>query len=411
MTRRTAVTGIGVVAPNGIGTEAYWKSTLQGQTGIRPLARFDASRYEIKFAGEVDGFNPTDYIDQRIIVQTDRWTWMALAATQMALQDAAFDPAQGQPYKMSVITASSSGGNEFGQREIQSLWGKGPIFVGAYQSIAWFYAATTGQISIKYGMKGPCGVVISEGAGGLDALALARRNIQRQTDVAISGGAEAPLTPYAITCLTRNSYVSRSADARTAYAPFDAKACGYVPGEGAAILLLEELEHARQRGTHVYGEIVGYASTHDAYHDSKPSPDHCHYARAMALALKNAEIAPEEVDVIFADAGGTLDLDVLEVRAIHQVFGAHAARIPVTTPKSMVGRLSAGGAALDVATALLCMRDGLISPTINLSERAAGCDLNLVHGEALRQLVHTALVVQRGFGGFNSAMVLRKHGI
>ena len=137
---------------------------------------------------------------------------MALAATQMALKDAAFDPAQGQPYKMSVITASSSGGNEFGQREIQNLWGKGPIFVGAYQSIAWFYAATTGQISIKYGMKGPCGVVISEGAGGLDALALARRNIRRQTDVAISGGAEAPLTPYAITCLTRNDYVSRSAD-------------------------------------------------------------------------------------------------------------------------------------------------------------------------------------------------------
>ena len=168
--KRAVVTGIGIVAPNGIGTSAYWEATRQGTSGIKRITLFDPSSYSTQFAGEVAGFDATKYIDQRLIVQTDRWTWMAMAAAQMALKDAGIDPAKENPSKMSVITASSSGGNEFGQKEIQSLWGKGPLFVGAYQSIAWFYAATTGQIAIKHGMKGPCGVMISEGAGGSDPI-------------------------------------------------------------------------------------------------------------------------------------------------------------------------------------------------------------------------------------------------
>jgi 3-oxoacyl-(acyl-carrier-protein) synthase len=409
MNRRTVITGIGIVAPNGIGKDAYWDATLKGKSGIRQVTRFDGRSYGLNFAGEVEGFCATDYIDQRLIVQTDRWTWMALAATQMALKDAALDVAREQPYKMSVITASSSGGNEFGQKEIQNLWSKGPVFVGAYQSIAWFYAATTGQIAIKYGAKGPCGVVISECAGGLDALAHARRTIRRGVDIAISGGTEAPLTPYAITCQMQNGCLSRGSDARTAYAPFDARASGYVPGEGGAILLLEELEHARARNAQIYAEVAGHASTHDAYDPSRQSPDPCHYSRAMALALKDAGASPEEVDVIFADGSGTLDLDVLEVCSIRGVFGARASHIPVTAPKSMVGRLYAGSAALDVGTCLLAMRDGVIPPTINFSEPAAGCDLDIVHSEPRQQPVRTALVAQRGWGGFNSAMVLRKY--
>src|SRR6185295_10773010 len=164
------ITGIGVVAPNGIGTEPYWRATREGKSGIRRISRFDPAGYATRLAGEVEGFEPLDYVSKQLIVQTDRWTWMALAATAMALKDAAFDPSTHDPYKMSVITASSSGGNEFGQKEIQNLWGKELLFLGAYQSIAWFYAATTGQISIKYGIKGPNGVIVTEGAGGLDAL-------------------------------------------------------------------------------------------------------------------------------------------------------------------------------------------------------------------------------------------------
>jgi minimal PKS chain-length factor (CLF/KS beta) len=410
MTRRAVITGIGVVAPTGIGTEAYWLATQQGTNGIRRISRFDPSRYTTQLAGEVRDFEPTQFIDQRLIVQTDRWTWMALAATQVALKDAAFDPASLDPYQMSVITASSSGGNEFGQREIQNLWGKGPIYVGAYQSIAWFYAATTGQIAIKYGMKGASGVIVNEGAGGLDALAHSRRAIRRGVDVVVSGGTEGPIGPYALVCQIQSGWLSSAQDPAHAYTPFDARASGYVPGEGGAILLVEDLEFAQQRGVpHIYAEIVGHAATHDAYHSAGSAPDGHHFGRAMTLALKDAGVAPEEVDLVFADAQGTLEGDAAEVKAMRQSFGKRSTQVPVTAPKSMVGRLYAGGASLDVATAVLAMRDGLIPPTINLKTPAPDCDLNIVTGNGRAADIGTVLVNARGYGGFNSALVLRKY--
>jgi minimal PKS chain-length factor (CLF/KS beta) len=409
MSRRAVITGIGVVAPTGIGNEAYWAATRQGKSGIRRIQLFDPSRYATQLGGEVEGFQANDYIEQRLVVQTDRWTWMAMGAADMAFKDAKFDPAEHAPYEMSVITASSSGGNEFGQREIQALWGKGPGFVGAYQSIAWFYAATTGQLSIKHGMKGPSGVIISEGAGGLDALGHSHRNIRRGVNIVVSGGTEGPIGPYALTCQMGNGYLSEAKEPADAYRPFDARANGYVPGEGGAILLVEELEYARKRGApQIYGEIAGYAATHDGYHYSKPAPDGRQYARAMSLALATAGVKPEEVDVIFADAFGTREHDALEAKAIKEVFGTHAAKVPVTAPKSMVGRLYAGGASLDVATALLSMRDSTVPPTINLDRPAEGCDLNFVTGGARSMAVNTALINARGFGGFNAALVLRK---
>jgi minimal PKS chain-length factor (CLF/KS beta) len=410
MKPRAVITGIGVVAPNGIGTEAYWKAACAGRCAIRRIRRFDPSSYATQLAGEVEGFQPTDYLPQQMIVQTDRWTWMALAATQMALKDAAFEPSKHDPYRVSVITASSSGGNEFGQKEIQSLWGKGPIFVGAYQSIAWFYAASTGQISIKQGIKGPNGVIVTEGAGGLDALQHCRRTMRRGVDAIISGGTEAPIGPYALVCQMRNGLLSQQKEPEAAYRPFDAAANGYVPGEGGAILLVETLDFARKRGApHIYGEILGYAATQDGYHSSRPAPDGRQFARAMALALKDAGVGPEDVDVIFADAVGVPEWDALEVKAIRDVFGSRASRVPVTAPKSMVGRLYAGGAALDVAAALLAMRDRVIPPTVNLDRPAPGYDLDFVTASARDGKVRTALINARGFGGFNCALVLRRY--
>ena len=408
MTRRAVVTGLGVVAPTGIGTNAYWEATKAGRSGIRRITRFDPSPYASQLAGEVDGFKAEDYIEQRLIVQTDRWTWMDLASTKMALADAGFDPASEEPYNMSVVTASSSGGNEFGQREIQNLWGKGPIFVGAYQSIAWFYAASTGQISIRHGMKGPNGVIVAESAGGLDALWEGRRTIRRGVEVVVDGGSDAPIGPYALVCQMTNGRLSTRTDPATAYRPFDVDANGYVPGEGGAILLLEELEHARARGARVYGEIVGHGATHDAHHHSDYPPDSRQYARAMALALKSAGADPADVDVIFADAAGLPHADRLEADAIRSVFGDEAQRVPITAPKTMTGRLYGGGGALDAATALLAMRDGVIPPLINLEQPAPGCQLNFVVGTAREDKVKTVLIAARGFGGFNSALVLRK---
>jgi len=403
--RRAVITGIGVIAPNGIGTEKWWEATRAGQSGIGRITRFDPSQYPAQLAGEVEGFDAADYIEQRMIVQTDHWTHMALAATQMALEDAQFDPEGKDPYRMSVITASGSGGNEFGQKEIENLWGKGPIFVGAYQSIAWFYAATTGQIAIKYGMKGPCGVVCQEGAGGLEALWHSRRNILRNVDFVISGGTEAPIGPYALTCQLTTGRLSLESDPEDAYRPFDSRANGYVPGEGGAIIIVESADHAEARGApQVYAEVLGYGATNDADHPKRSTADGTQLGRAITLALERAGIGADEVDAVIADAAGVPDADAAEAQAISEVLGNG---VPVTAPKTMVGRLYGGGAPLDVAAAVLAMRDGVLPPTTNLDSPAEGLDLDFVTEPREAQL-RTVLVNARGFGGFNSALVLRR---
>jgi minimal PKS chain-length factor (CLF/KS beta) len=407
LSRRSVITGVGVVAPNGIGTDAWWKATTSGTTGIARITRFDPSKYATQLAGEVE-FNVDDWIERRLQVQTDRWTHMALAATQIALEDAKFDPGEYDQSSTSAITASSSGGNEFGQKEIQALWGKGPKFVGAYQSIAWFYAATTGQISIRHGLKGPCGVVIAEGAGGLEALAHSRRTIRRGVETVVSGGLEAPIGPYALTCQQGNGYLSRAVDPADAYLPFDRRANGYVPGEGGAILLVESRDRAEQRGApQMYAELAGYGATNDAYHWSKPAPDGVQFARAITVALADAGVSASDVDAVFADAFGVPEFDAAEVSAIKKALGKHATEVPVTAPKTMVGRLYAGGASLDVAAAVLAMRDGVIPPIVNLQEPADGAGLQFVTS-ARKEELETVLVLARGFGGFNAALVLRR---
>jgi minimal PKS chain-length factor (CLF/KS beta) len=333
---------------------------------------------------------------------------MALAATQMAFEDAKFDPSEFDEWSTSAITASSSGGNEFGQKEIQALWGKGPKFVGAYQSIAWFYAATTGQISIKHGLKGPCGVVIAEGSGGLEAIQHSRRTIRRGVDTVVSGGLEAPIGPYALTCQLGNGYLSTASEPEDAYRPFDARANGYVPGEGGAILLVESKDRAEQRGApQIYAEVAGYGATQDAYHWGKPEPDGTQFARAITVALADAGASADDVDAIFADGFGVPEFDAAEAAAIEKAMGKRAGEVPVTVPKTMVGRLYAGGASLDVAAAVLAMRDGKLPPTVNLDEPANGSKLKFVTGAQDAQL-NTVLVLARGYGGFNAALVLRR---
>jgi minimal PKS chain-length factor (CLF/KS beta) len=396
------------VAPNGVGTAAWWDATKAGKSGISKISRFDPTKYPTQLAGQVEEFDPDDWIERRLQVQTDRWTHMALAATQMAFEDAKFDPAEFDEWSTGAITASSSGGNEFGQKEIQALWAKGPKFVGAYQSIAWFYAATTGQISIKHGLKGPCGVVIAEGAGGLEALQHARRTIRRGVDAVVSGGLEAPIGPYALTCQIGNGYLSTAAEAADAYRPFDAGANGYVPGEGGAILLVEDGDTAAQRpAPHVYAELAGYGATNDAHHWGRPAPDGRQLARAISLAIADAGVAADDIDVVFADAFGVPEFDAIEVAALKSALGKRAGDVPVTAPKTMVGRQYAGGASLDVAAAALAMRDGVIPPTVNLDDPAAGFDLDFVTAAREAQL-SSALVVARGYGGFNAALVLRR---
>lgn len=397
------VTGIGVVAPSGTGADAHWSATLEGRQCVGTVDVFDTAGYPVHLAGQVRGFSTQDHIEDRVAVQTDRWTWLSLACAQEALDDAGYDPAAHDPYDTGVVLAAGSGGCEFGQREISRLWTRGRTAVSAYQSIAWFYAASTGQASIRHGSKGPSGVLVSEAAGGLDSLAQARRLVRRGTAAVLAGGTEAGIAPYALTCQATSGRLTAATDVRQGYKPFDVGANGHAPGEGGAVLLVEDAERALARPAHhVYAEIAGYAATHDAHHHRDAPPDPRWTVLAMRRALDDAGVTPDEVDVVFADGAGVPELDALEAAALNEVFGARA--VPVTAPQGLTGRLCAGGSALSVATALLAMRDGVVPAVGNLDEPAYDLDLVRTPREVP---VAVALVNARGYGGFNTSLVLR----
>ncbi|REE97571.1 beta-ketoacyl synthase N-terminal-like domain-containing protein [Thermomonospora umbrina] len=400
-TVRPLITGLGVVAPTGVGVAEHWAATLEGRCGLRPIVVDDAAGPPFPVAGRVPDFDVDAYVPRRLKVQTDRWTWMALAATRMALDDAGLDPSRHDPYALAVVTASGSGGNEFGQREIQALYSTGAQAVSAYQSIGWFYAASTGRLSILHQLKGPCGVIMADGAGGLDAAAQACRLIRRGTAAVVVGGTEAPLSPYALVCQAGRPGSSTEPDPGSAYRPFDRRACGDVPGEGGAMLILED--PARVSPRDAYAELAGASSTHDAHSTFGPPRDHRQLARAMREAIARADCTPQDVDVVFADGAGDPWRDELEAAAIGQVF--EGASVPVTVPKTMTGRLCSGGAALDLVWAALALRHDTIPPTVNVEP---GHDLDVVTRPRRGTGLRTALVVARGTGGFNSAAVLRR---
>lgn len=396
------VTGIGAVAPNGLGTEEYWAAICAGTSGIRPVGRFDAAGYPCKLAGEVAGFAAEQYLPSRLLPQTDHMTRLALVAADWALADSGVQAGLLPPLDMGVVTASSAGGFEFGQRELERLWSRGNEYVSAYQSFAWFYAVNTGQISIRHGLKGPSGVLVSDQAGGLDAIAQARRQLRKGSKLIVTGGVDGSICPWGWVAQLASGRLSTSADRAAAYLPFDARAAGHVPAEGGAVLVLEDAATASERGAaHVYGEIAGYAATFDPKPGSGREPG---LRRAIEGALADAGTASDEVDVVFADAAAIPGLDQVEADAIAAVFGA--GRVPVTAPKTMTGRMYAGAAALDVATALLAIRDGLVPPTVNVRP-ARDYPIEVVTGGPCRMRVRVAVVIARGHGGFNSVLVIR----
>lgn len=403
---RAVITGIGVVAPSGIGAGAHWKSIVDGVSRLGRITRFDPSTYPVTLAGEVPDFDPDEFVTARLKVATDRWTWHGFAATQEALQDSGIDLSTMDPYETAVALASSSGGNEFGQGELQALWSEPDGAVSVYQSIAWFYAASVGQISILHQLKGQCSVLVAESAGGLDSFAQATRTIRRGTKAVLAGGTEGPLSPYALTCQLATRRLSTSTDPVTAYQPFSPGATGYVAAEGGAVLLVEDLDHARERGADIYGEVLGWAATHDG-RATRPGDggDQEQVARAMRLAVERAGRQPSDVDVVFPDALGVPECDRVEAAAIRAVFGDD---VPVTTQKGQLGRMYQGGAAVDVATALQAMRYDVLPATPGLTEPAPGCELNFVT-EPVSGRTSVALVNARGYDGYNTALVVGRY--
>ncbi|MFC8846785.1 MULTISPECIES: ketosynthase chain-length factor [unclassified Micromonospora] len=402
MTARVVVTGIGVTAPNGLGAEAYWAATLKGESAIRPVSRFVPDRYPARLAGEIRDFDPAEHLPSRLLPQTDRMTQLALVAADWALSDAAVRAGDVPEYDMGVVTASSSGGFEFGQGELRNLWSQGGQYVSAYQSFAWFYAVNTGQISIRNGMRGPCGALVSEQAGGLDAVAQARRHVRLGTRVMVTGGMDASICPWGWVAQLASRRLSLSDEPERAYLPFDAAAGGYVPAEGGALLVVEDADSARERGAPtVYGEIAGYGASFDPHPDSGRPPA---TRRAIEAALADAELSPADIDVVFADACGVAEQDRIEAEAIRAVFGPFG--VPVTAPKTMTGRLCSGAGALDVVTALLALGDGVVPHTVHVTP-VPEHGIDLVTEAPRRRPLRAALVLARGYGGFNSALVVR----
>ncbi|HEY5820455.1 MAG TPA: ketosynthase chain-length factor [Propionibacteriaceae bacterium] len=399
----SVVTGIGIAAPNGLGPTAYWRAITQGERAIAPVTRFDTDSYWAKLAGEVPGFEPTRHLQGKLLPQTDHMTRLTLVGADWALRTAGVGENDIPNQEMAVVTAATGGGYEFGQRELQKLWSLGPDHVSTYQSFAWFYAVNTGQISIRHKTRGPGSVVVSEQAGGIDAIGAARRHLRKGVQLALTGAMDSSLCPWAWVAHQVSGTLSRSEDPERAYLPFDRAASGQVLGEGGAILVMETPESAAAReGTRIYGRVAGYAATFDSRRPGR-GPG---LRRAAELAIADAGLEPGEIDVVFADAAAVPEMDRIEAEAINAIFGPYG--VPVTAPKTMIGRLGAGGSSLDVATALLSVYWGCIPPTVNVTDPVEAYTLDLVT-QPRHQVVRSALVLARGLGGFNSAMVVRDY--
>ncbi len=398
---RPVITGLGVVAPTGRNAGQYWHAALAGRSGIRRISRFDPDRYPARLAGQIDDFDAS-VLSSRLLPQTDVCTRYALVASDEALADAGIVPADHEDFDLAVVTASTSGGFEFGQRELHKLWGCGNRYVSGYQSFAWFYAVNTGQISIRHAARGPSNVIVADQAGGLDAFAKARRLIRSGIPIVLTGGFDSVLSPWGWTATLAAGDVSTADNPHQAYLPFTAEANGFVPGEGGALAVLEDPQRAGERGARLYAELAGHASGFDP-RPGLPRPPAL--GRVIHAALCDAEVTAEQVDVVFADAAGSKEPDRREADALVEVFGERA--VAVAAPKTAVGRLFAGGGPLDVATAALSLDRQLIPPAAALAGRQADPRLDLVTSARPAQL-RTALVLARGKHGFTSAVVLTK---
>lgn len=406
--RRVVITGLGVVAPNGLGKEAFWDATKKGVSGIKHLQRISTVDIPIQVAGEVTNFSVEGLLDRKLANRTDRVTHFALAAMQEALTDASLVLSQENPRRVGAVMACSWGGVEYVTNEAIATYTRGPRAMSAYTAIAWLQVANVGQASIRYGFQGYCKTPVNDTVGGLDALGIAAGAIRRGVaDVIIAGGCEAPLYPLILVMLAQKGYFVRGDDPQ-AYRPFDRRAAGLAVAEGAGVCILEEYEHARQRGAVIYGEITGYGQTNDAQGLGAPSASGRQYARAMSLAMQPEHVSPKEVGYFSLDGHAVQQSDQGEVEALRLTFGDGVYGLPVSVPRTMMGHSYAAAGAWDAIVALLALQHGLVPPTINCDEPDPRYGLNLVRDEARPFSEPVVLLGGRAAGGANVVIALRK---
>ncbi|MEK7848738.1 MAG: beta-ketoacyl-ACP synthase II [Chloroflexota bacterium] len=408
--RRVVVTGLGAVTPLGTGVQKSWEALCQGKSGISRITRFDATSLRTQIAGEVKDFRPEDFMEKKLVRRTDRYQQFALAAAQMAVADAGLNINHSNGTRVGVCLGTILGGVEslLGGHE---LWLKGAVSqVSPFLLPMLMGNMAAGQIAMYFGARGPNLAPNTACASGTHAVGDAFCLIQRgNVDAMIAGGSEAGIVPAVIEGLAVMGATStRNGQPEKASRPFDRDRDGLVPGEGAGVVVLEELHTALRRGARVYAEVIGYGSNCDAYHITSPSPGGEGAARCMALALQDAGISPDEVDYINAHGTSTRLNDHLETVAIKQVFGEHSRKLAISSNKSMLGHLWGASGAVEAVFTVLSIKEGIIPPTINYETPDPDCDLDYVPNEARRATVRVALSNSFGFGGTNGTLVFRE---
>ncbi len=410
MKRRVVVTGMGFVTPLGTGLDNVWELMLQGKSGIAPITRFDVSRHETKIAGEIKNFNPEQYVSHKEVKKMDLFIHYSLAATKIAVDDAKLDMAKEQSERVGVYVGTGLGGLPTLEKYHQILMERGPDRISPFFIPMLIANLAPGQIAIHYGMKGPNLCVVTACATGAHCIGEASRIIQcGDADVMVAGGTEANLTPLTVGGFNAMKALStRNDEPERASRPFEMNRDGFIVGEGAGTLILEELEHAQARGARIHAEVVGYGCNADAYHITAPAPDGEGFSRCMRMALNNGGISADAVDYINAHGTSTKLNDYSETLAIKEVFGERAKRIPVSSTKSMIGHLLGAAGAVEAVISILSLRDQICPPTINYDEPDPECDLDYVPNVARKQAMNVALSNSFGFGGTNATLVFRR---
>jgi 3-oxoacyl-[acyl-carrier-protein] synthase II len=409
--RRVVVTGTGMVSPVGIGNDESWNALVAGTSGIGPITRFDTSDYPCRIAGEVRDFNPERWIDKKEVKKSDIFIQYAIAATDFAMQDSGFKIDESNAERVGVIIGSGIGGLPLIEEMHRKLLERGPSRISPFFIPGLIINLAAGQVSIRWGAKGPNSAPATACATGAHAIGDAFKIIQRgDADAMITGGAEGVVTPLAVGGFSAMRALStRNDEPQRASRPWDRDRDGFVMGEGAGILLLEERESAMARGAKIYCEISGYAMTSDAYHITAPSEDGSGMGRVMQLAIRDAGLQPEDIDYINAHGTSTPHGDKTETLAVKNVFGEHARKLAISSTKSMTGHLLGAAGGLEAAISVRALYEGLLPPTINLENPDPECDLDYVPNEARKAEVRHVLSNSFGFGGTNACLAFSRH--
>jgi 3-oxoacyl-[acyl-carrier-protein] synthase II len=412
MKRRVVITGLGAVTPIGNNLEDFWNNLVAGKSGAAPITYFDTTHYDTKFACEIKGFDPLNFMDRKLSQRVDLFTQFALAASDMAIKDSGFDISKINAERAGVVFGSGIGGMWTYDKEQRKLYDKNgdPDRISPFFIPMLIADIAAGRISMKFGLKGPNYATVSACATSAHSITDSVMLIQRgNADIMVTGGSEAVICPMGVGGFNAMKAISTRNDApEKASRPFSKDRDGFVMGEGGAVLVLEELEHAKARGARIYAEIAGFGLTADAHHITDPAPGGAGVVSAMRVALDDAGMKPEDIDCVNAHGTSTPPNDRNETMAIKTVFGERAYKIPVHSIKSMVGHLLGAAGALEAITAVKTITEGIVPPTINYDNPDPECDLNYVPNTAVKMEIKTVISDNSGFGGHNTAIIFKK---